>query len=62
MAYQCRIGRGECDGCGECEARPVMEDEYGDPIYEGDEYYDFGGTIIAKDNLTKWVEYFSKVC
>lgn len=62
MAYQCRIRGGECDGCGECEELPVMEDEYDVPIYEDDEYYDFDGEIIAKENLEKWAENFLRVC
>lgn len=39
-----------------------MEDEYDTPIYEYDEYYDFDGEIVAKENLEKWAESFLKVC
>lgn len=39
-----------------------MEDEYDTPIYEYDEYYDFDGEIVAKENLEKWAENFVKVC
>lgn len=56
MAYQCKLGHGECDGCGGCEPKPVMHDYNDVPIYEGDEYYDFDGEIVAEESLDDWLK------
>lgn len=41
MAYRCRLGKGECDGCMRCEEldEARYRAEYGDEE-EGDEYDD----------------------
>lgn len=59
MAYQCKHGGGECDGCGSCEEKPVLYDCAGEPIYAGEKYYDFGdGDIVRQDDLSEWVKQF----
>lgn len=60
MAYQCKMMSKECDGCGACEEKPVMEDDYGTPIYEGDRYYDIDGEIVCRENLWKWAEEYEQ--
>ena len=60
MAYQCRIGSGECIGCGACEEKPVLEDDYGKPIYAGETYYEIDGDIICRENLWMWAEQFER--
>lgn len=59
MAYQCVRGGGECDGCGGCAPKPVMVDYNGVPIYEGEEYYDFDGEIVAEESLMDYVGAFA---
>ncbi len=62
MAYCRMTGVTECDGCGECAAEAAMYDEYDDTlIYPGEEYYDFDGFIVAKENLEKWARGYMKV-
>lgn len=58
MAYQCKHGGGECDGCGSCKEKPVLYDYKGAPIYAGEKYYDFGDDIVRQDNLSAWVKHF----
>lgn len=60
MAYQCNKYGGECDGCGGCEAKPVMYDYNDVPIYEGEEYYDFDGEIVSDESLLDWAAQFLK--
>lgn len=63
MAYWCvkYVGQ-ECDGCGDCDPQPLFMDAFGDPVYEGDRYYDFnnGWDAIHEDNLEKWAKQFLK--
>ena len=64
MGYGCRECDGSiaCRGCNYFEDKPLLEDDFGDPIYEGDEYYDIGGEIVCEDNLNQWAEKFLKRC
>ena len=56
MAYHCeKSSRDECIGCGSCETRPVLYDDYDVPIYNGEKYYDFGISIISTKSLDRFV-------
>lgn len=33
---------------------------FGDPIYEGDSYYEIGKDIVLKENLERWAEQFER--
>lgn len=46
----------KCTGCGVCKERPVYEDQFGDPIYEGEKYYDIDGDIVSECNLERWAK------
>lgn len=53
----CVNGCGECTGCGKCmEQQPVMNDCSGNPIYEGDVYYNINGEIYSEDTLAEFKE------
>lgn len=55
MSFACVNGTKECDGCMRCQDPiEVMKAEDGTPIYEGDEYYDVEGIIIAEDNIREY--------
>ena len=62
MAYCCVCGmRAECNGCGECNAAPVLWDIYETPIYVDDEYYEIDGEVIAQENIEEWLSDFKKI-
>lgn len=51
----CVNGVKECDGCMMCqEPKMVLKSDDGEPIYEGDEYFDIYGMIITPDELEKY--------
>ena len=48
----CVTGGKECDGCMKCqEPKLVLKSDDGEPIYEGDPYYDIEGMIITPEEL-----------
>lgn len=49
-----------CIGCGLCEEKPVYEDVFGDPIYEGDIYYDIDGEFVTEGNLAQWAKRYKR--
>ena len=58
MSYPCHMGRGECDGCGACR---TVEDigvceACGQPIQDGEGYYDFDGSLVHEECLLYWAE------
>lgn len=54
----CITGAKECDGCMACqEAKVVLKSDEGEPIYEGETYYDIDGMIVTPEEL----EQFRKV-
>ena len=60
MALTCVSGAKECNGCMACEGQPLKTDYFGDPIYEGDGYYEIDGDIIFEDNLCEYCERFKQ--
>ena len=51
----CVTGAKECDGCMMCqEPKEVLKSDDGEPIYEGDEYFDINGVIITPDELEQY--------
>lgn len=45
----------ECDGCMRCqEPNVVLKSDDGEPIYEGEEYFDIDGVIITPDELKQY--------
>ena len=51
----CVTGAKECDGCMMCqESKMVLKSDDGEPIYEGDEYFDINGVIITPDELEQY--------
>lgn len=61
MAIRCKLRSDRpCIGCGVCEERPVYEDQFGEPIYEGDKYYDIDGEIVSELNLERWAKRYRK--
>ncbi len=54
----CRYSSKECYDCGICEREPVLYDRDGEPIFDGERYYDIDGEIIAYDteSLKEWAK------
>lgn len=51
----CVYGAKECDGCMVCqEPKMVLKSDEGEPIYEGEPYFDIDGIIILPDELDKY--------
>ena len=51
----CVTGAKECDGCMMCqEPKVVLKSDDGEPIYEGDEYFDINGLILTPDELEQY--------
>ena len=45
----------ECDGCMRCQdPKVVLKSDDGEPIYEGEEYFDIDGVIITPDELEQY--------
>lgn len=51
----CINGAKECDGCMKCqEPKVVLTSDEGEPIYEGDTYFDIGGMIVTQYELEQF--------
>lgn len=51
----CVNGTKECDGCMMCqEPKVVLKSDEGEPIYEGDTYFDIGGMIVTQYELEQF--------
>ena len=44
----------------EMEAKPLFYDVYDTEVYEGDDYYEINGEVIAYDNIDKWLREYRK--
>lgn len=48
----CVYGAKECDGCMACqEPKMVLRSDSGEPIYEGETYYEVEGYILTPDEI-----------